>query len=87
MRLDEQQKQLEQVLAGNTAQPMPLTAPTAVQASVKPHTAYHILKLAAQPASTQVTQPAVSKAVLSVQVPQRDPVLDMGILNVYTAEE
>uniref|UniRef100_A0A915IKB9 Uncharacterized protein n=1 Tax=Romanomermis culicivorax TaxID=13658 RepID=A0A915IKB9_ROMCU len=33
---------------------MPLAAPTAVQASVKQPTAYHIPKLAARPASTQI---------------------------------
>uniref|UniRef100_A0A915IS27 Uncharacterized protein n=1 Tax=Romanomermis culicivorax TaxID=13658 RepID=A0A915IS27_ROMCU len=43
-RLDEQQKQLEQVLPSFTVQPMPLAAPTAVQAPVKPPTAYHIPK-------------------------------------------
>uniref|UniRef100_A0A915K8C3 Uncharacterized protein n=1 Tax=Romanomermis culicivorax TaxID=13658 RepID=A0A915K8C3_ROMCU len=85
--LNEQQKQLEQVLAGFTVQPTPLAVPTAVQASVKPRTAHHISKLAAQPASRQVTQPAVSKAVPAVQVLQRDPALDGGTPDVYTTEE
>uniref|UniRef100_A0A915K0V4 Uncharacterized protein n=1 Tax=Romanomermis culicivorax TaxID=13658 RepID=A0A915K0V4_ROMCU len=40
-RLDEQQKQLEQVLAGFTTQPTPLAVPTGIPASVKPPTAYH----------------------------------------------
>uniref|UniRef100_A0A915J813 Uncharacterized protein n=1 Tax=Romanomermis culicivorax TaxID=13658 RepID=A0A915J813_ROMCU len=86
-RLDEQQKQLEQVLAGFTVQRTPLAASTVVQASVKPPTAYHIPKLAAQPASTQAIQPAVSNAVPAIQVPQRDPAIDGGIPDVYTAEE
>uniref|UniRef100_A0A915L0B4 Uncharacterized protein n=1 Tax=Romanomermis culicivorax TaxID=13658 RepID=A0A915L0B4_ROMCU len=86
-RLDEQQKQLEQVLAGFTAQPTPLAAATIIQASDKPPTVYHILKLAALPASTQVIQPAVSKSMLIAQGPQRDLSIDGGIPDVYTAEE
>uniref|UniRef100_A0A915HUG9 Pre-mRNA 3'-end-processing factor FIP1 n=1 Tax=Romanomermis culicivorax TaxID=13658 RepID=A0A915HUG9_ROMCU len=72
-RLDQQQKQLEQVLAGFTAQLPPLAAPTAVQPPVKLPTAYHIPKLAAQPTSRQVAQPAVSKVTPTVQVAPRDP--------------
>uniref|UniRef100_A0A915IVZ5 Uncharacterized protein n=1 Tax=Romanomermis culicivorax TaxID=13658 RepID=A0A915IVZ5_ROMCU len=86
-RLNEQQKQLEQVLAGFTVQSRPLAAPTAVQASVKVPTAYHIPKLAAPPASTQVTQPGVSKGVLVVQGLQRDPSIDGGIPDIYTPKE
>uniref|UniRef100_A0A915IJP7 Uncharacterized protein n=1 Tax=Romanomermis culicivorax TaxID=13658 RepID=A0A915IJP7_ROMCU len=86
-RLDQQQNQLEQVLAGFMAQPMPLAAPTAVQRPVKPPTAYHIPKLAAQPASMQTIQPAVSKVVLAVQVAPRDPGIDGSIPGMYTTEE
>uniref|UniRef100_A0A915L8Q3 Uncharacterized protein n=1 Tax=Romanomermis culicivorax TaxID=13658 RepID=A0A915L8Q3_ROMCU len=83
-RLDEQ---LKQVLAGFTAQLMPLAGPTAVQASVEPPTAYHIPKLAAMPASRQITQPGVSKSTLMMQRLQRDPSIDGSIQDVYTAEE
>uniref|UniRef100_A0A915HMV8 Uncharacterized protein n=1 Tax=Romanomermis culicivorax TaxID=13658 RepID=A0A915HMV8_ROMCU len=68
-------------------QPTPLAVPTAVPTSVKPPTAYHIPKLVAQRASTQVTQPGVSKVVPIVHVPQRDPLIDGSILDVYTAKE
>uniref|UniRef100_A0A915J914 Uncharacterized protein n=1 Tax=Romanomermis culicivorax TaxID=13658 RepID=A0A915J914_ROMCU len=49
--------------------------------------AYHIPKLAVQPASTQAIQPVVRKAVLAILVPQRDPAIDGGIPDIYTAEE
>uniref|UniRef100_A0A915IX45 Retrotransposon gag domain-containing protein n=1 Tax=Romanomermis culicivorax TaxID=13658 RepID=A0A915IX45_ROMCU len=41
----------------------------------------------AQPASTQATQPAVSKAALASQVLQRDPGIDSGIPDIYTADQ
>uniref|UniRef100_A0A915HT32 Uncharacterized protein n=1 Tax=Romanomermis culicivorax TaxID=13658 RepID=A0A915HT32_ROMCU len=75
-RLDQKQKRLEQVLAGFTVQPMPMEAPTAVKASVKPPTAYHIPELVALPDSTQAILPAVSKAVPAVQIASRDPGID-----------
>uniref|UniRef100_A0A915JA50 Uncharacterized protein n=1 Tax=Romanomermis culicivorax TaxID=13658 RepID=A0A915JA50_ROMCU len=86
-RLDELQKLLEQVLAGFRAQPTSLPAPTAIQASVKPPTAYYIIKLAAPPASMQVTQPVVSKSMPIVQGLQRDHSIDGSILDVHTAQE
>uniref|UniRef100_A0A915KM08 Uncharacterized protein n=1 Tax=Romanomermis culicivorax TaxID=13658 RepID=A0A915KM08_ROMCU len=66
---------------------MPLAAPTAVQTPVKLPTAYHILKLAAKPASMQAITPAVSKAVPAVKIAPRDPGIDSGIPDIYTADE
>uniref|UniRef100_A0A915KJV7 Uncharacterized protein n=1 Tax=Romanomermis culicivorax TaxID=13658 RepID=A0A915KJV7_ROMCU len=40
-----------------------------------------------QPASTQAIRPMVSKAVPVILVPQRDPAIDGGIPDIYTAEE
>uniref|UniRef100_A0A915JWS8 Uncharacterized protein n=1 Tax=Romanomermis culicivorax TaxID=13658 RepID=A0A915JWS8_ROMCU len=64
-----------------------MAGPTAVQTPVKPPTAYHIPKLAAQPASMQAIQPVVSKVVPAVQIAPRDPAIDSGIPDIYTAEE
>uniref|UniRef100_A0A915K2W5 Uncharacterized protein n=1 Tax=Romanomermis culicivorax TaxID=13658 RepID=A0A915K2W5_ROMCU len=41
----------------------------------------------AQPASTQAIQPAISKAVPAILVPQRDPAIDNGIPDIYTADQ
>uniref|UniRef100_A0A915HR42 Uncharacterized protein n=1 Tax=Romanomermis culicivorax TaxID=13658 RepID=A0A915HR42_ROMCU len=44
-------------------------------------------KARTQPASTQAIRPMVSKAVPAILVPQRDPAIDSGIPDIYTAEE
>uniref|UniRef100_A0A915JQ22 Uncharacterized protein n=1 Tax=Romanomermis culicivorax TaxID=13658 RepID=A0A915JQ22_ROMCU len=64
-----------------------MAAPTAMQTPLKPPTAYHIPKLAAQPASMQAIQPVVSKVVPAVQIAPRDPGIDAGIPDIHTTEE